>query len=140
MSTPPPAAVTVVIDGLRVLSEANTASHGHWRTRHRRTRAQKDLVLGAMLRMDRSAWKACHRLRVTFQRVKGPRGRDMDDDNLVGAFKAVRDAVAHWAGVSDGDVWWDWRYDPEQVKGKEYGVRIRFEAVPVVEATLKREV
>lgn len=29
--------------------------------------------------------------------------RRLDDDNLTGAFKAVRDGVADWLGVDDGD-------------------------------------
>jgi hypothetical protein len=29
-------------------------------------------------------------------------GRRMDSDNLAGAFKAIRDAIAAWIGIDDG--------------------------------------
>jgi uracil-DNA glycosylase len=34
----------------------------------------------------------------------------LDDDNLRGALKAVRDEVARWLGVDDGDARVVWRY------------------------------
>ena len=132
MSTTPPAAVTLTVEGVRVMSEANT--RGHWATRHRRNRMQQDLVRVALLRLDRAGLLAAGRLRVTFSRVRGPRGQVMDSDGLCIAFKHVRDAVAAWLQRDDGDPWWDWQYHPEQVRGKEYGVRIRFEAVPAADA------
>ena len=36
--------------------------------------------------------------------------RMLDDDNLRGALKAVRDEVARWLGVDDGDDRVIWRY------------------------------
>lgn len=116
--------VTVVVEGLRVESEQNT--RGSWHGKHRRTAGQKDLVIAALSRLDKAALRACGRLRVTFARVMGKRGRAFDDDNLVGAFKATRDAVAHAIGVDDGSPWWDWQYDLTQTRGPEYAVRIKF--------------
>lgn len=133
MSTTPPAAVTLTVEGVRVMSEANT--RGHWATRHRRNRMQQDLVRVALLRLDRAGLLAAGRLRVTFSRVRGPRGQVMDSDGLCIAFKHVRDAVAGWLQRDDGDGWYDWRYDPEQVKGKEYGVRLTFTPLPAGDTT-----
>ena len=117
--------VVVAVEGLRVESEAN--SHTHWRARQRRARSQRELILLALARVDRAALQAAPRLRVTFTRVMGPRGRPFDDDNLVGAFKHVRDAVAGWLGVDDRDPWCVWVVNPVQERGGEYGVRVRFE-------------
>lgn len=123
MTTP----MTLTVEGVRVLSEAN--QRGHWAARHRRNRGQQDIVRASLVRLDRAAILAAPRLRVTFTRVRGPRGQVMDSDGLVIAFKHCRDAVAGWLAVDDGDPWYDWRYDPEQPRGKEFAVRIKFEAI-----------
>jgi len=47
--------------------------------------------------------------------------RDLDDDNLVGAFKHVRDGVADWLGVDDGSELVE--YECKQERGN-YGIRI----------------
>lgn len=64
---------------------------------------------------------------VVLNRV-GNNKRPMDDDNLRSAFKYVRDAVALWLGVDDGDT--DnvtWGYGQEICKdGMEY-ITITFE-------------
>jgi hypothetical protein len=127
-TAPAPAPVTVTIEGVRVHSEANT--RGAWYGKYRRARGQKELVLAALARLDRAAFRACPGLRCTFTRVVGKRGRKFDDDNLVGAFKACRDAVAAAFAVDDGSDWWEWRYDREQPRGAEYGVRITFAPRP----------
>jgi hypothetical protein len=41
--------------------------------------------------------------------------RRMDDDNLIGAFKAVRDEVARWLGVDDGGEEVTWDYAPQRI-------------------------
>lgn len=51
--------------------------------------------------------------------------KELDSDNLASAFKAIRDAVAKFIGVSDapsGGI--NWTYSQE--KSKVYGVRIEF--------------
>lgn len=57
-------------------------------------------------------------LLVTITRV-GP--RKLDDDNLAGAAKYVRDEIARAVGVDDGSTLYTWRY--EQRVGK-YGVEV----------------
>jgi hypothetical protein len=47
--------------------------------------------------------------------------RRLDDDNLAGALKGVRDQVSAWLGVDDADPRVVWRY--EQARGT-YAVRI----------------
>lgn len=48
----------------------------------------------------------------------------MDDDNLQGALKHVRDGIADWLGVDDRHRHIV-RYEYAQERGKEYGVRVR---------------
>lgn len=54
----------------------------------------------------------------------------LDDDNLSGALKAVRDQVALWLGVDDRDRQ-TVRYEYAQARGS-WGVQIAFEALLVV--------
>jgi hypothetical protein len=49
----------------------------------------------------------------------------LDDDGLRSATKAIRDAVAKWIGVDDGDVERvGWDYHQEPCRRGEYGVRV----------------
>lgn len=79
----------------------------HWRERHRRIKSQcaaTSMMLGFMRVVERlggdGAVKAGDRLAVTLTRVAP---RKLDSDNLQGAFKGVRDEVAKFFGVDDGD-------------------------------------
>lgn len=51
--------------------------------------------------------------------------RKLDDDNLAGALKAVRDEVAAWLGLDDGDERIVWRYFQEKNKTPSVGVEVR---------------
>lgn len=46
----------------------------------------------------------------------------LDDDNLRGALKGVRDAVAEWLRIDDRDPRVTWQYD--QRRGKQWAVEI----------------
>ena len=48
--------------------------------------------------------------------------RRLDSDNLAGSCKHIRDGIADWFGVDDGDARYQWAYAQE--KSKEYGVRV----------------
>jgi hypothetical protein len=49
--------------------------------------------------------------------------RQLDDDNLQSAFKAVRDGVADWLGVDDADEQVTWRYAQKR-RGSDRGIQI----------------
>jgi hypothetical protein len=94
----------------------------HWKARSRRVKNEREAV----------AWKLATRavkpplpLVVTLTRI-GP-SNGLDDDNLAGAMKATRDEIAKWLGVDDrkSEVV---RYRYAQERGKEWGVRIQWEA------------
>jgi hypothetical protein len=57
----------------------------------------------------------------------------LDDDNLSGACKAVRDEVAAFLGVDDATDRIHWRYVQCKSVAKDCNVRIRIEIVPVAD-------
>lgn len=69
----------------------------HWRARAKRVRAER-LAVGLVLNSQPRPPIPCT---VRLTRVAPSNG--LDDDNLAGALKAVRDQVAEWLGVDDKD-------------------------------------
>lgn len=53
--------------------------------------------------------------------------RELDGDNLQGAFKALRDGIAQRLGVDDRDPRVTWLYAQERGKPREYAVRVTIE-------------
>lgn len=95
------------------ISEANTKEH--WGIRASRVKTQRN--------------SACYLCRIKFGRINLPENfklriylsrlslRKLDDDNLTSAFKAVRDGIADYLGIDDGDDRISWNYS--QGKHKE---------------------
>jgi hypothetical protein len=115
---------------IRVTNPSN-GSHGHWSVVARSRAQARSLVHLALPGHLRSARLARLNL-VTLVRMSPSAG--LDDDNLRGALKAVRDQVAEELGLrSDRDPAVEWAYaqnrgsrkDPTLAKG--YGVRIQIE-------------
>jgi len=52
----------------------------------------------------------------------------LDDDNLQGACKAIRDGIADRLGIDDRDPRVSWRYAQRRCKRGEFGVEIQIEA------------
>lgn len=109
-------AVTLAIPGLRLLRKHGLNGRMHWAPRHREVKAIAATVR-TMLSVHRppaGPWE------VVLTR-HGPR---MDDDNMAGVFKAIRDEIAKWLGVDDGNRRWvTWRY--EGVESTQFGVAVR---------------
>jgi len=99
-------------------SEANRRDH--WRVKARRTKEQRSTA-AVLLRCYLGPCPAPPS-RVTLTRIAP---RDLDDDNLVSALKAVRDGVQDWSGIDDRKL----RVAYEQRRGKpnEYAVEVRIE-------------
>ena len=93
----------------------------HWAGRARRVRSERDMVAWSL----RKATKPQLPLLVTLTRVAPSNG--LDDDNLSGSLKAVRDEVAAWLGVDDKrrDVV---RYEYAQRRGP-WAVEVEWEAM-----------
>jgi hypothetical protein len=52
----------------------------------------------------------------------------LDDDNLRGALKSVRDGVSDWIGIDDGSPLVTWEYSQQRSK-REYGVIVSLREV-----------
>ena len=108
---------------LKIVSVANMREH--WRTRASRAKLQ---------RRTASALLSSHKppmlpITVVLTRVAA---RKLDTDNLAHAFKAVRDGVADWLGIDDGDERITWEYGQRKGKGAahaEVAVIGNFEAL-----------
>jgi len=110
-------ALVAVIPGIKLVPGDNAREH--WATRARRAknhRSAAEMVLRA--KFGRAPELP---LVVTITRVG--RGR-LDTDNLAGSAKHIRDGIADWVGVDDGNDGYAWRY--EQSRG-DPAVVIRIE-------------
>ncbi len=100
---------------IRIRSEANIG--GELRAFLRRKKAIETKFQEVLDKLPRIITMPCV---VTFTRF-GP--QKFDDDNLAYAFKCVRDTLADWIGVDDGDPRYKWRYREKQ--SREYMIRVR---------------
>lgn len=105
---------------VKTVSEPNM--RGHWAKRAARAKAQRRR---AHTLCAAAAAAVGLPVAVTLTRIAPSAG--LDDDNLRGALKAVRDGVADAFGLDDRDGRIRWGY--EQQRGREYGVRITMEAM-----------
>lgn len=118
MACPVSSSGSSVTFGIQLIGSQNAREHPMARARRVKTerRAAKLQCLAYMVKPK--VWPVT----VKLTRV-GP--RKLDSDNLAGACKAVRDGVADWLGVDDGDesrVRWEYA----QERG-EYAVRIELQ-------------
>lgn len=109
---------------LRVRSP-NELNAMHWSKRHKNTKVQKQLTRFHLNNvMAKSEGLPCT---VKLTRY-GP--RKLDYDNLLGAFKAIRDEVADYLipglapGQADGDERITWQYEQESAKSHGYEIEI----------------
>lgn len=110
---------------IKLVSEANLASSRHWRYRSNRTKAQRQVTAMIMRKEFFHRAKPSVPCTVTIVRIAP---RELDDDNLAGSGKHVRDEIAAFLGVDDkpgSGV--TWRYEQRRGKPREYACEIRFE-------------
>jgi hypothetical protein len=102
----------------------------HHMERHRRNKAEQEAVLWMLGNKPRPELPCtCTLTRMSPANATGV-WQGLDDDNLRGSLKAVRDAAAKWVGVDDADP--RVRYAYEQRCG-EWHVMIRFHVNPEVQ-------
>jgi len=117
--------VYIEVPFCKVISENN--KWDHWSKKRKRRISQSGIVRVALKSNGVNVTLPCLIRLIRFG------ARKLDDDNLPGALKFVRDAVADWLipgllpGRADGDPRLKWEY--EQIAG-EPGVRI--EIIPFV--------
>jgi hypothetical protein len=107
--------------GVRTQSEANVRQH--WATKARRAKKQRQRVDLAWLSVYRTFDKMREKpVAVLLTRVAP---RELDDDNLRGALKAVRDQVTVRLGFkNDRDPRLVWNYAQRHGAVREYAVEI----------------
>ena len=106
---------------LKIVSEANCRDH--WRVKARRVKHHRKTAAQWLdWNFTRPSWAGP--LVITLTRI-GP--RDLDTDNLAGGFKAVRDGIADWLGINDGDKAITWNYTQERGQPKQYAARVVIE-------------
>lgn len=106
---------TYRIDGLKLNSKLN--QRVHWRVRAKEAKAEREAAYYSVKKHE------LHCI-VKITRV-GP--RSLDDDNLAGSCKSIRDGIADRLGIDDRSEAVAWRY--AQRRGP-YGVEIEFIAMP----------
>jgi len=108
--------LVIQIAGLKLASEANIG--GKLGAKIKRKSALKDAVRAALPDIP---FPITVPVPVVFTRIGV---RKLDDDNLQHAFKPVRDVVAEWLGVDDGDTELV-RFSYKQRPGYSAGVEIK---------------
>ena len=99
-------------------SEAN--SRGFWAKRHARSSDQQSAV--TLLCRSKFGRPPAPPLRAVLTRIAE---RELDDDNLVSAFKAIRDAIAKWLGVNDKHRRLvRYSYEQERCAPGRFGIRV----------------
>lgn len=112
-----PKAVPTIIVRVPIRTSRGLNAREHWAARARRVKAERwavGMVLNPLPRPQLPCDVALVRL--------GPVQRFLDDDNLQGALKAVRDEVAVWLGVDDASPLVRWHYGQE--RSHEWAVAI----------------
>jgi hypothetical protein len=103
---------------LRTVSLTNQREH--WSKRSKRANTHRNIT-AAKCRFAGAASLAPP-LRVELVRCAP---RILDDDNICGALKNVRDGVADALGIDDGDSRVEWAYAQEKTTKAATGVRVR---------------
>lgn len=103
------------IDGMKLSSKLN--QRVHWSVRSKQARIEREAALYTVRKHELPCMVRITRI--------GPRA--LDDDNLAGACKSIRDGIADRLGIDDGSEAVAWRY--AQRKGP-YGVEIEFLPMP----------
>jgi len=93
---------------VKIESEANQREH--WAVKAKRAKLQRNMAC---------ALTKFHPLPVTVTLTRVG-VRLLDDDNLAGGFKAVRDGIADRLGVPDNDPRITWRYEQRKGNPKQY--------------------
>lgn len=112
---------TIDIPGMRLGAALN--ARVHWSRRAARAKKERAVVAVVL----RSHWTpdietASPPTTCTLTRIAP---RMLDDDNLQGAFKSIRDEVASFFGVNDGPRGpISWRYEQHKGEPKQYAVQI----------------
>ena len=104
---------------MKIVSVANLRMH--WAVKAKLVRDQRTRTRMSLNAAAQSSGAEMLPATVVLTRVAP---RRLDGDNLQSGFKAVRDGVADWLGVDDGNGLIDWQYAQRSGKAGEYAVEI----------------
>jgi hypothetical protein len=107
---------------LPIKTVAGLNAREHWRKRAARVKGERQAAC-----MGIKSLRNRPELPVTVRLVRLS-GGTLDDDNLQGAFKAIRDGVADAYGIPDNDPRIRWEYAQERCRRGIYAVRIEVTA------------
>ena len=120
-----------------VSANVSHAGSKHWggrkrRAKHARTTAHEALRIAARLWNEPSPeiWQPYFPCQILLVRVAPSSG--LDDDNLRGALKSVRDGIADCLGRNDRDPAIAWLYGQRRGGKGEYRVRVTIEPMNIV--------
>ena len=108
---------------------ANKTLSQHWSKRHKKSKTNGNGLRFVLNTQPLSPQLPCC---VTLTRI-APRA--LDEDNLIGGMKNIRDYIADWlipglqAGRADSDKRITWNYSQEKRKPKEYALKVRIDHV-----------
>lgn len=103
----------------------NAIRREHWSKGHRRVKKERAAVALVLSNQRELPTVLKEAVTVTLTRCSV---RRLDDDNLVASMKAVRDEVAAWLGVDDGDERVMWRVEQRKTSRAQQGTIVRVEA------------
>ncbi len=106
---------------IKTVSEANQREH--WVIKNARKKSQQ-LAFVALWRNAKG--KVVPPAKITFTRYSC---NVLDSDNLAGAFKHVRDALAKEIGIDDGSPRIQWEYRQERIPKREHYFTVGVEEV-----------
>jgi hypothetical protein len=104
---------------MKIVSVANMRLH--WAVKAKLTRDHRTRTRMSLAAVAQSSGLEMLPATVVLTRVAP---RRLDGDNLQSGFKAVRDGVADWLGVDDGNSLVDWQYAQRSGRAGEYAVEI----------------
>lgn len=108
---------------LPLATKSLTNMRTHWAAKARLAKGQRTPV-ALVMRTAFAAHPAQLPATVTLTRIAP---RTLDDDNLRGALKSVRDGVADALGLDDRDGRVRWGYAQRKGQARELGIEIRYE-------------
>lgn len=102
----------------------------HPMARHRRVKSEKAAVAWMLVHAFGS--RNPHAVPLLVRLTRGAPGNGLDDDNLVGSLKAVRDSVAAYVGIDDRHTQWVRYAYAQQRSNRQWWVRIEFVPIPTI--------
>ena len=109
---------------IKTVSEANQREH--WATKNRRKKEQQ-MAFRAYWRLQSVRQRSVNEpTAITFTRYSC---KELDQDNLAGAFKHVQDQLARELGIDDGDAAVKWKYEQRKIAKRQHYFTIEIEAL-----------